>query len=118
MNRVLVACAVAALIARSAVATPVRVKDTEELRRAVAAAKPGTRIEILPGEYQGGLHFDDLAGTKARPIVLTAADPEKPPVFKGGTSGIQLTDPASGDLTKRPDSPAHRRGADSYEPRD
>jgi len=72
----------------------VRVADVAELRRAVAAAKPGTRILIAPGTYRGGLSFNRLRGAKGKPIVLSAADPKKPPVFEGGGSVLHFSDPA------------------------
>eukprot|EP00913_Durusdinium_trenchii_P028405 g26633.t1 len=76
----------------------VRVSNTDELRRAVAAAKPGTRILIAPGDYQGGLTFTRLQGTKRQPIVLSAADVKQRPVFSGGASVLHLTDPAHVEL--------------------
>ena len=78
--------------------SPVRVRTAEELRRAVAAAKPGARIELAAGEYAGGFSFVDLHGTAEKPIVIAAADPEHPPLFLGGGTGIQLTDPAHVEL--------------------
>jgi len=44
-----------------------------------------------PG-YEGGLHFANVRGEAGRPIVIAAADPEIPPLFKGGANGIQLSD--------------------------
>jgi hypothetical protein len=84
---------VLAILAGAARAAPRRVDDVESLRRAVASARPGTRIEIAPGTYPGGLHFTGIAGREGKPVTLAAADPEDPPVFTGGTSGMQLTDP-------------------------
>jgi hypothetical protein len=76
----------------------IQVSTVEELRLAVASAKPGTRIEIAAGTYEGGLLFRDLAGTPEHPIVLAAADAKAPPVFRGGGVGIQLADPAHVEL--------------------
>jgi hypothetical protein len=59
----------------------------------VEAARPGTRIEVAPGTYDGGLHFTGVRGTEKEPVVIAAADPAKPPVFRGGGNAIQLTDP-------------------------
>lgn len=70
----------------------VSVSNVAELRQAVASAKPGTHILIQPGDYAGGLHFANLHGTAARPIVIKAADPTKPPHFKGGGSALQFSD--------------------------
>lgn len=68
----------------------VTVSDRAELVSAVNRAKPGTRILISPGEYRGGMTFSGLHGTEARPIVLAARDPRRPPVIVGGASGILL----------------------------
>jgi len=90
----LAALVVVALAAPGAlVADPktVAVKSPDELRTAVAAARPGTRIEIAAGDYGGGWHFRVLRGAEGRPIVLAAKDPRNPPEFKGGGSGIHLT---------------------------
>src|SRR5687767_13112717 len=72
----------------------VLVTSVAELQRAAAAARPGTRIRIGPGTYPGGVHLVGLTGAAGRPVVLEAADPERPPVFEGGGSGLQLSDPA------------------------
>jgi len=82
------------LAAAPASAADVKVRDADGLRTALSAAKPGTRVLLEPGEYRGGLSFRGLAGAPGRPIVIRAADPERPPVIRGGGSGIQLTDPA------------------------
>ena len=72
----------------------VRVQNTNELRAAVRAATPGTRIEVAPGEYAGGFFFEDLRGENGRPIVISAADPADPPRIVGGNGGILLSNPA------------------------
>lgn len=88
----------AANCTRGDAAPPGAVTTVEELRKAVAEAKPGTRIEIAPGTYEGGLQFAGLRGAPERPVVLAAADASKPPVFRGGGSGLQLTDPEHVEL--------------------
>lgn len=100
--------AVVAALALTALAAPpvlareepsvVRVRTAVELRAAVAAAKPGTRIEVAPGAYEGGFHFTGLRGAPGRPVVLAAADAEDPPLFRGAGAGIQLTDPEHVEL--------------------
>jgi hypothetical protein len=70
------------------------VRDADGLRRAAAAAGPGTRILLEPGEYPGGFSFSGLKGAPGKPIVIAAADAKRPPVIRGGGSAIQLTDPA------------------------
>jgi hypothetical protein len=73
------------------------VRDAAELRRAVAAAQPGTRI-LLTGEFVGGFHFSNLRGESNRPIVIAAANAARPPVIRGGGNGIQLSAPAFVEL--------------------
>ena len=64
-------------------AREVRVSTTAELRSALAAAAPGTRIAIAAGEYEG-FEAPNLKGTQTQPIALSAADAKAPPVFRGG----------------------------------
>jgi hypothetical protein len=75
---------------RRACAQTVRVANTGQLRQALTEAKPGQRITLLPGDYDGALYFAGLRGTAARPIVVTAANPERPPVIRGGGEGLHL----------------------------
>jgi len=71
----------------------VTVSTTSELRTALAAASPGTRIAVNPGEYE---RFDaaNVTGTAEHPIVLAAADPKTPPIF----AGMQFSDVAHFEL--------------------
>lgn len=77
------------LLAASVFQTTVR--DGQELREALSHAKPGARILVAPGDYPGGHHFSKLRGEPGKPIVIAAADPAKPPVFKGGGTSLQLS---------------------------
>ncbi|TAJ11503.1 MAG: hypothetical protein EPO68_14455 [Planctomycetota bacterium] len=70
----------------------VTVRTSGELRAALAAAKPGTTLLVAPGEYAGGIVASGVRGTAAQPIALRAADPAQPPLIRGGTCGIQLSD--------------------------
>lgn len=72
----------------------IEVSNQAELIAAVNSAKPGTRILIASGEYSGGLTFDGLRGTEAKPIILEARNADRPPVISGGGSGIHLRRPA------------------------
>ena len=45
----------------------VTVDDVDQLRRAVAGAKPGTTIRIAPGTYDGGLSARGLRASRAPP---------------------------------------------------
>ena len=71
----------------------VRVQTSDELRKAVSEARPGTTILLAPGRYRGGLVFNDLKGAKGKPIVIAAEDSEDLPVIEGGNSCLHLTDP-------------------------
>lgn len=82
----------------SDIAVTVNVKSREDLIQAVRAAKPGTKILLAPGTYEGGLSFLKLQGESGKPIILGATDPKNPPVIEGGASGVHLTDPAYVEL--------------------
>ena len=88
------------VLAGSADAKPreVRVKDRPGLERALRSARPGTRILLAPGTYDGGLHIAGLHGKDRRRILIAAADPKKKPVIRGGTSGLHLSDPSHVEL--------------------
>ena len=75
----------------------VTVHNTDELRRAAAAAKPGARILLAPGTYEGGLYFT-LKGEPNKPIVIAAADSKNPPVIKGKAECLHLSDCAYVEL--------------------
>ncbi|MDF2440307.1 MAG: hypothetical protein JWN98_1291 [Abditibacteriota bacterium] len=68
----------------------VPVQSVVQLQQALREARPGTRIEIAPGDYAGGIYFKGLHGTAGRPIVITGADPKNPPHFKGGGNVLHL----------------------------
>jgi hypothetical protein len=74
------------------------VAGAAELRAAVAAAKPGTRLLLAGGTYAGGFQFANLRGTAGQPIVLAAADPGQAPVFTGAKTGLHLSNPAYVEL--------------------
>src|SRR3712207_2637860 len=75
----LIGLALALLAARPAPGQEVTVRDVAGLRRAVAAARPGTRILLAPGEYPGGLNFSGISGAAGQPVVIGAQDPKDPP---------------------------------------
>src|SRR5690606_20335946 len=72
-------------------ATEVRVAPGESLGGALSAATPGTRIVLAAGEHAGGVFASDVQGTADAPIALVGEDGA---VITGGTTGIQLSDPA------------------------
>ena len=79
-------------------AADVRVANASELRAAVAEAKPGTRILLAGGNYGAGFHFSNVRGEEKRPIVIAAADPAQPPVFRDGNAAMHFSNPAYVEL--------------------
>lgn len=80
-------------------APQVRVSTSAELQRALQNARPGTEIIIAQGVYSGGVFASGIHGTAAAPIVIRGAEPKAPPVFRGGNSGIQLSNVSHIKLT-------------------
>ena len=72
--------------------------DAAGFRAAVGAAQPGTRILLAGGVYGAGFHFANLRGEQGRPIVIAAADPTQPPIFRDGNTGVHLSNPAFVEL--------------------
>ena len=66
--------------------------DSDQLRAAARRARPGTVILLAPGKYRPGVRIERLAGNRGQPIVIEAADPERPPLFEGGDTAIHLVD--------------------------
>jgi len=73
-------------------AEAIEVRDDAGLRAALREAGPGAVIRLAPGRYQSGVFVANLQGTAQRPIVIEGADPERPPLFEGGTTAWQLSD--------------------------
>jgi len=84
---------VTSTLTTTSLAEVVRVYNRQNVQQAIREAKPGTRISIAPGEYRGGLTFENLKGTADHPIVIEAMDPTKKPVFVGGSSGMHFIRP-------------------------
>jgi hypothetical protein len=61
---------------------PLRIADASALRAALAAAGPGTVLELAPGDY-GSVHATGVRGTAERPIVIRAAAGGSP-TFRAG----------------------------------
>jgi len=64
------------------------------LKVAAAAARPGDRVTLAPGTYDGTLWLEHLRGTQDAPITIAAADPDHPPVIRGRAECIHLVAPA------------------------
>jgi len=71
----------------------INIHTDDALRAALADARPGDTIRLAPGTYRGGLFAENLHGTEDAAIIITAADPDDPPVIRGGTQAIHLVDP-------------------------
>jgi hypothetical protein len=56
------------------------VRDSASLKAALPKLTAGTVLRIAPGEYSGGLAVKDVED-----LTVEAADPDKPPHFKGGS---------------------------------
>ncbi|MGC4043055.1 MAG: right-handed parallel beta-helix repeat-containing protein [Armatimonas sp.] len=70
------------------------ITTSEALLRALKSAKPGTRLTLTPGEFASGLFVNNIQGAAGKPIVIEAADPKRPPVFRGRGNGMQLSEVA------------------------
>lgn len=58
------------------------VSNVVAFRRAVEAASPNTTIQVAPGDYLESMRFADVRGAEGAPLVITALDPDDPPVFR------------------------------------
>lgn len=64
----------------TASADVVQVRDAAGLKAALSKLTPETTLRISSGEYPGGHEVRDVAN-----LTIEAADPDKPPHFKGGS---------------------------------
>jgi hypothetical protein len=74
------------------------VKDAAGLRRAMAAAGPGTTVLLEPGSYGGGFSFARLRGEKGKPIVIAGRDPKQPPLLGSASTALHLRGPRHVEL--------------------
>ena len=72
--------------------TVVKVKNAEELKRAVANATPGATINLAPGNYGNGFQFERVNGTEEKPISIMGEDHKNPPLFTGGNQALHFVD--------------------------
>lgn len=77
--------------ARPAHAAETTVTSRPQLIEAIARASAGDTIRMAPGSYAGGITIASLKGTREKPITITAADPQQPPVISGGANGFHLS---------------------------
>lgn len=69
---------------------PVYVKDTEELKSALANAQAGDEIILAEGEYiysgstsKGHMFTGEADGTEEKPIIIRSENPENPSIISG-----------------------------------
>ena len=84
------AAAFPALLGAGAIAGDIAIENPAALRKALAEAKPGTRLVLAEGTYPGGFHAANLHGEPGKPIIIAAADPQRPPVFTAAKTGLHL----------------------------
>jgi len=77
--------------ARQGKATERQVRTADEFRRAVMEAKPGDRILLGPGDYQGPFFFSNVRGAQGKPIVIAGEDPKHPPHIRGGAECMHFS---------------------------
>lgn len=82
------------LIALALFLVPGPVDSLPALRQAAIVAKPGDRIELAAGTYEGSLWLEGLQGREGLPIVIAGADPANPPIIRGGSECVHLVAPA------------------------
>jgi hypothetical protein len=70
----------------------IRVADSAQLRAALGRPAPGTTLLLEPGVYEGGLYLQNIAGAEGAPVIIQGAEPNDPPVFRGGAVALQLAD--------------------------
>ena len=89
------ATALAALVlaATPVVAKEVNVTTSEDLKRAISAAKPGDEIVLAPGEYAIGRTATRSAGSKDQPIVVRALELGTARVSVRGAEGFVVQHP-------------------------
>jgi len=91
MSRPWIALVLTAVFSPATAAAERHVRNSAELGAVVGSARPGDRIRIAPGNYSGYFSFSGLRGTAQNPIVITAADPDRPPRISGDRSGVRFS---------------------------
>ena len=70
----------------------ITVRSSSEFQRALRGVQPGTTIRILSGQYPGDIYVANVHGRPDAPIIVQGADPQNPPVFVGGQTGLQISE--------------------------
>ncbi len=81
-------------IAVLAVAMVQPVDSLPALTLAARAAKPGDRIVLASGVYEGSVYLENLRGEEGKPIIISGADPANPPTIRGPAECMHLIAPA------------------------
>ncbi len=68
-------------------AADIPVANSSQFAAALAAAQPGDVLMVAPGVYSGGHSRSGLTG-----VTIRGADPDNRPIFRGGSSAMQLSD--------------------------
>ncbi|GIV17142.1 MAG: hypothetical protein KatS3mg022_2577 [Armatimonadota bacterium] len=68
-----------------------RVQNASQLRQAIRNARPGDTILLAPGEYEGGLFFENVHGQPGKPIIIAGEEPSNPPVIRGGGECLHIS---------------------------
>ena len=79
------------LLVPQAGAETITIHAAADLHDQLKRTSPGDTISISPGAYQRGIALKNLHGTADAPIVVQAADPYNPPMFKGRGEGLKLS---------------------------
>ncbi len=69
----------------------IEIRTLDELQASLKRAVPGSRIEIAPGTYRGGIRISNLHGKPGLPIEIVGMDPRNPPVFEGTGEGLKAS---------------------------
>lgn len=64
------------------------------LQTALERAVPGAKIILMPGNHSPGVHVSNVQGTADAPILITSDGNPDDVIFSGGSTCIQLSDPA------------------------
>lgn len=68
-------------------AANIPVANSGQFSAALSSAQPGDTIVVAPGLYSGGHFRAGLTG-----VTIRGADPQDRPIFRGGSSALQLSD--------------------------
>ena len=91
MKGLLIAAILCPFAMTASAARTAQVSNAAGLRLALKSIQPGDSVLIEPGEYRGYFSLSDHRATAQQPTVIAAADPDKPPVLRGSSECMHLT---------------------------